>query len=370
MRAMRKYLYESRQHGRLRRGYVRARSIDEAKEMVAEGMFGDAVLLDDDNIAALREAGEKDGAPVDLEVDIMTRYRPSALALMYVAVKRNWVLGIIALAGLWWWLRTGELGWAVASVGLWAAAIAFPGWAQWEQNHMWRTFWAGDYAASERSARRLRAVPLFRAMGAAHIELDSRIAAALVKQGRGDEAMAMMEAWIGSGRVPAATPLVKLAELHFIAGRPADYIATLERVLAESGEADYALIDVGQVNARMGEEGRAEELLGRVRIESMGPLHHAFRDWGQGVLLLRRGDPQAALPLLARAAEHFQAMGANPVTWGGIALCAGYLCVAMARSGRRPEAKAMFASVEPIVTRHGEDRLLGWLRDEGLLARA
>lgn len=365
---MNKYLYESRKpDGSVRRGYLRAGSVEEAKEMVAEGMFGEAALLDDDNSAAIRAAGEREGAPEDLEVDILTRYKPSVVALMFIAVKRNWLLAVVALAGVGWSLHSGQAGWAVVAVGLWAAAIAFPGWAQWEQNHMMRTFWAGDYAASERSARRLCAVPLFRAMGTAHLELESRIAAAMAKQGRVQEAIAMIQAWDGSGRVPPTTPLIKLAELYFVAGRPDDYVATLERVLELSGEADYALIDVGQVNARMGSEARAAELLARVDIESMGPLHHAFRDWGEGVLELRRARPDAALPCLARAAEHFQAMGANPLTWGAIALCVGYLSVAMARTGRRTEAKAMFASVAGIVSRHAEERLRQWLQDEGLL---
>jgi hypothetical protein len=369
---MRKYLYEGRKpDGTPRRGYVRAQSAAEARQMIRDGMFGEAILLDDDNVAALRESGEKDGAPADLEVDIMTRYRPSAVALMFIAIKRNWLLGAVALAGLGWSLQGGHPAWGMVAVSLWAAAIVFPGWAQWEQNHMWRTFWAGDYAASERSARRLLAIPIFRAMGTAHLEIESRIAAARMKQGHEQEAMRMMQAWVGSERVPPMTPLIKLAELHFLARRWDEYLAGLERVLEASGEADYALIDVGQVSARLGDPARAEELLGRVDVSVMGALHHAFLDWGRGVLDLRRGRDEEALPKLARAAEHFQALGENPLTWGAISLCVGYLSVAMARTGRRAEARAMLASVAAIVGRHGEDRLLEWLQAEGMpVARA
>jgi hypothetical protein len=220
------------------------------------------------------------------------------------------------------------------------------------------------------SARRLRHFARFSGLHASMVEMDSRIAASLVKLGRKPEADALLEAWQGSEEIPATLVMTKKADLEFLARNWTAYLAAMERIYHAAGEADYAKIDLGQVTARVGEDTeRAAALLDAVDNSAMGPLHHAFTDWGRGVLALRAGRNDEALARLAASVDAMQQMIENPIIWGALSLSTAYLCVAMARTGRREAAAQMFAGVRSIAEWHGEDRLLGWLREEGLLAR-
>lgn len=366
---MRKYLYEARtREGEEKRGYVSAGSLAEAKAQVQGEGFLEYTLLDDDNTAQLREAMEAAGFEADAEVDLLGRYHPSAVGLMAIAVRKNWIALVVVLgfaAALWIW------GYPVGSLVLvlvCAGTVAFPGWVQWEQNQLYRRFWAADYEGSIRSARRLRRFAKASGLQASMVEMDARIAGALVKLGRKGEADALMNAWQGSDKVPATLVMTKKADLEFLARNWAAYVAAIERIYHAAHEADYAKIDLGQVTARLGDDDeRAGALLAAVDNSAMGPLHHAFTEWGRGVLALRAGRNDEALGRLAASVDAMQQMIENPIIWGALSLSTAYLCVAMARTGRGEAARQMFAGVRPIVEWHGEDRLIQWLRAEGLL---
>ena len=58
-----------------------------------------------------------------------------------------------------------------------------------------------------------------------------------------------------------------------------------------------------------------------------------------------------------------QSQAAHPHAWGALSIVTAYLCVAMARTGRKDAARELYATVRSIVSFYGEDRLLAWLRE-------
>lgn len=366
--AQRKYLYEAKGgDGKVRSGYMAADTFAQAREQLLAQGFRDVALIDDDLTAELRLFGERDGnvAP-GADMDLSLRYRPTAWSVAWLALRVNglWVVGAFLLAAYLW--SAGSPGWAFVLLALVLLPATFPAWVQWRENEILREFWRGNYESSERIARRIRGMGFLARSPAGQLELDGRIAAAMVKRGDLAGAIALLAPWQGSDKVPAPTPLIKLANLHFLARDWPRYIEAQDRIL-ESTQADFARIDLAQVLARMGDDdARAHALLDGVDTRALGPLQLAFIGWGRGVLALRAGRDEAALRELAQAVDEMQKMGGNPLVWGALALSTGYLCVAMARCGLGERARAMFASVQAIVERHGEDRLLEWLREASL----
>lgn len=367
---MRKYLYQARAGGgEPVSGYIEAESSLGARDSLAARGLSEIAVIDDDLSAEVRAIAEREGVEPDVEIDFLTRYEPTSWGLALVAVRRNlvWIVLGLALAA---WLAV--VGWylfaALALAGI-AALPAFPAWVQWQQNEMHREFWRGRYDASERIARRLRDMRFHAHAPSIRAELDARIAGSMAKRGDLAGALAMVAAWEGSEHVPAATHLNRVAHLHFLSRDWSRYLELMERIERESAGADFARIDLAQVLARMGDDDlRAAELLDGLDPGGLGPMHQAFIGWARGVLALRAGRNEAALDELSRAVAAIQTMAANPVTWGAVALATGYLCVAMARQGMADRARAMLATVRPIVEAHAEDRLLDWLRAEGLLS--
>jgi hypothetical protein len=370
--AQRKYLYEARGgDGKVRNGYMAADTFAQAREQLLAQGLRDVALIDDDLTAELRLFGERAGnvAPGS-DMDLALRYRPTAWSAAWLALKVNgaWVVAAFLLAAYLW--SAGSPGWAGVLLALVLLPATFPAWVQWRENEILREFWRGRYESSERIARGMRGMRFVAKSPSAQLELDGRIAAAMVKRGDLPGAIAVLAPWQGSDKVPPPTPLIKLANLHFLARDWPRYVDAQDTIL-EATQADFARIDLAQVLARMGDDdARAQALLDAVDTRALGPLQLAFIGWGRGVLALRAGSNDAALRELAHAVNEMQKTGENPVVWGALALSTGYLCVAMARCGLGERARAMFASVHRIVEWHGEDRLLEWLRAEGLLSQS
>lgn len=367
--AERKYLYEAKDaQGRPRSGYVEAVAFADARAKLSSQGLADIVVIDDDLTAELRAFAERDGVAPDSDVDLLTRYKPSAWGMAAVAFRKSWIWNTVSLAvAAWLWL-SGSPWWALALAVVTVLPIVFPAWIQWRQNEVSREFWRGNYESSERIARKLRGMGFISKVPTVLLELDSRIASAMVKRGDLPGALAVLAPWAESDRVPHATYLIKKGNLHFLARDWPAYIAAMEAVL-EATRADFARIDLAQVLARMGDDdARAKALLDGIDTAALSSLHIAFIGFGRGVLALRAGRNDEALRELAHAVDGMQAMGENPLMWGALSVATGYLCVAMARCGLNERARTMFASVRTMVEWHAEDRLLEWLRAEKLTA--
>lgn len=264
----------------------------------------DVAVIDDDLGAELRLFGEREGnvAP-GADMDLALRYRPTAWSAAWLALRANglWVAGAILLAACLW--SAGWTGWAYGIFALLLPLATFPAWVQWRENEILREFWRGNYGSSERIARGLRGMRFVARSPTAQLELDGRIAAAMAKRGDLAGAIALLEPWQGSDKVPAPTPLVKLANVYFLARDWPRYIQAHDRML-ESTQADFARIDLAQVLARMGDDdARAGALLDAVDTRAFGPLQLAFIGLGRGVLALRAGRDEDALRELARAGD-------------------------------------------------------------------
>lgn len=363
-----KYLYEAKDKGgKPSSGYVEAPSFDEARSRLAARGMNEVVVIDDDLTAELRMFAERDGVTPDSDVDLLTRYRPSAWAMAMVALRKSALWNVASLLVAAWLWYSGSPWWAAAMVAVTVLPIAFPAWIQWRQNEIGREFWRGNYDASERIARKLRGMGFIAKVPTVLLELDSRIASAMVKRGDLEGALAVLAPWAASDKVPHATYLIKVGGLYFLARDWPRYIGAMEGVL-EATQADFARIDLAQVLARMGDDdARAQALLDAADTAGLSSLHLSFIGFGRGVLALRAGRNDEALRELAHSVDGMQAMGENPLIWGALSVATGYLSVAMARCGLTERARAMFAPVRQLVEWHAEDRLLEWLRAEKLL---
>ncbi len=367
---MMKYLYEAKTaSGTATSGYVDAISVADARERLKAQGFLDAVVMDDDLTAALRASAVEHGDMVaDSDVDMLVRYKPSAWRFALLAARRNGLLNLVFAGVAIFLFATAGPGPALAVAGIALAMAAFPGWIAWQQNELYRRFWAGDWDASERIARRLRKLWFVQSAPAILLELDSRIASALVKKGDLAGAMRLMEPWKSSNKVPGQAVVVKIGGLNFLARDWKAWLAAQERGFEMSGGADTSRIDVAQVLARVGnDDARATALLDEVGTAGLASLPIAFMQWGRGVIALNRGKNDEALEHMAVCVDEMQKTGENPLFWGALANATGYLALAMARTGRRDAAVTMLADVKSIVQWYAEDRLLDGLRAEGML---
>ena len=365
----RKYLFEGRdQRGGAQSGYIEAESVDQARERLELRGLQEAVLLDDDLGADTRRLGEESGFTADSSVDLFSRYHSGVAAIALLAVRKNAVLIAIGALLAAYLAFSGSHAWALGVAACDLLLVAFPAWTQWQHNELYARFWRRDYEGSERVARRLAAVPMLRRVKPLRLELDGSIAGARICRGRTAEGFAIMSAWEADADMPRPMVLAKMSGLYFLARDWPGYLGVLEEALQASGNADYARIDLAQSLARVGDDdARARELLAGVNARALGPLHLAFIAWAEGVLALRAGDDPRALQALTRAVAQMEKIASNPVLWGALALCIGYLAVALARTGARDRAAEALAMVQPIVETHAEDRLIGWLRDAGLV---
>ena len=369
--AQRKYLYTGRtSRGEEHGGFVVADSVAAATEQVRGLGLDRVAVLDDETSAQLRELWEREGGITsDAAFELRLRESPTALGQAWSALRLNakwnvFVLAIVAaLAGF------GHPAIALVVAALNFAFLLLPARTQWQQNEIHRAYWRGDYAASERIARKLRGASWLQNAPAALLELDARIASARLKQGDRAGAHALLAPWLHSDKVPRAAAQAKVAHLYFV-GREWDaYVEAMEAVHRERPEDPTRVIDLGQTLARMGgDPARARQLLESVDTAAFGDLPLAFVAWGRGVVSLREGDDATAVNELGAAVAHLQAQAGNPMLWGAIAIATGYLAVALARTGRRDLALSMHGAVAAIVASHAEDPLLDMLRAERLAA--
>jgi len=364
----RTYLFEATQRGKRAAGHIEAASVAEARERLVAAGHSDVVIHDDDFMADQRTMSEKElGFSRPVAIEMLVKRNPTALALMAYAARQNGLtlavsfglLAIFAVFGATWW------AWAiVGSVTAYLVyMIARAGYVQWLQNEIYRSFWAADWKRSELLATRLRRSSLVATLDSAKLELDARIAACRVMSGRAEDGYRMLEPW-------AAHPnyRVKKATLRYYAHDFMGALAIHEEIFADTGM-DTARIDLAQNLARYADDDRrATELLDGLDPAKIVPAQAAFVGLGRGVLALKSGANEEALRHLATAMEVFQEMAANPLAWGSVSICSGYLAVALARAGDRDKARAFLAPLRAIVERHAEPRLLGWLRAEGMLS--
>jgi hypothetical protein len=364
----RKYLYEATARGERATGHVAADSVADARQRLVASGHSDVVIHDDDFMADLRTAGEKElGIARPAEIEMLVKRNPTALGFMAYAARRNWLdiaiavvlLGIFSFVGVPWWVWA----FALVSMAVTIYAIALPGWLQWQQNEMHKAFWAGDWTRSESIAARLRRLRAVKKLDSVKLELDGRIAACWIMKGRVEEGYRLLDPWVSHPNY-----WIKLGGLHYYARDWKGALAIQERIFG-AGERDSSRIDLAQMLARHSDDdARAAELLDALDSSAAVPAQIAFIGLARGVLALKSDANEEALGHLSVAVNQFQEMAANPLTWGSVAIGCGYLAVALSRTGDPKRARLFLEPLRPVVERHAEDRLIGWLRAEGLLS--
>jgi hypothetical protein len=364
----RKYLYEATTRGNRATGHVDADSVADARQRLVASGHSDVVIHDDDFVADLRAAGEKElGFARPAEIEMLIKRNPTALAFMAYSARKNWLNIVVAIVLLFLFAVARVAWWAWGFVLVYVAfaiyTIALPGWAQWQQNELYRAFWAGNWKRSKSIASRLRQSGLVKKLDSVKLELDKRIAACWIMEGRVDEGYRLMGLWASHPNYWGA-----LVTLRYYARDWAGALEIEERIFRETGR-DTSRIDLAQMLARYADDdARAKELLDGLDPEKIVPAQAAFIGLARGVVALKSTSNEEALRHLSVAMNQFQKMAVNPLTWGSVALCSGYLAVALSRMGDSRRARLFLEPLRHIVERHAEDRLIGWLRAEQLLS--
>lgn len=121
--------------------------------------------------------------------------------------------------------------------------------------------------------------------------------------------------------------------------------------------------DLALMLARHGEVDEAQQLMAAIAPAQLPPMAEAFRFWIDGLAALHRQQLPQAMGLLTQAGDTFLRLGRQlPATWPSLAVCTGDLALAMAWSGRVPEARQTLQPVLAMVKAHMEPQRLALLR--------
>jgi len=199
-------------------------------------------------------------------------------------------------------------------------------------------------------------------------DIDVRLACVEAHQGRLDAAVASLEHW--RPQIAAKAPGMFEARLASVysAARDYDTFVRLMEQAAELGRQDPSrMVDVALAHARFGDLRRARDVLDSVDVKLLTPTGQKFVTYVKGILLVREGHPELAIPDLRTATDGFLELSLkSSAGWVALAMSSGYLAVALARCGQRDEAQAVIAPVLPILLVHAEKPLMDALQDDVL----
>lgn len=195
-------------------------------------------------------------------------------------------------------------------------------------------------------------------------DLDVCLAGIYARDHALSDALARLAPWRARLRTRPGAFDAAVAGVHLMAGDTAGHVAALARAQQQAPQDASRRLELALAEARFGDLGRAEALLGDALA---GPVaRHGRAAWARGLLQLRRGRPEApatldgaVIQLAAEAAAH--------EAWIALAACACDHAIALHQAGRSPAARARIAAAWPVLQHHATVPLLRMLEADGLL---
>lgn len=351
-------------------GFVEAASIRAAREQLANGGMSEIVLHQDPALGGTDSRHLEGLNPHQLRelarVSIAAMRRPGLVStLRDVAWLNRWWLAV-DLALVAWGVYSGSFWLTLIGVLLVAWPFALSLWTyrhSGRYNALLRAFAVGDWPRVRRLAELLRPFsPRIEHMG---FDLDLRVAWIAARDGRLQEALAMVERW----REPLATSPglfeQRIASLYYAGGSRQGFVRTMAEAHAAAPDEPSRTMDLALAHARFGDAAEAQRLLDSVDRALLPAFGAGFVAWTEGLIRLRRQEP-GALERLGEAVSTFLASAANPVFWTGLAFCTCDHAVALTMAGHKDQARRELAQVWPILQAHGDRALLRMLESDGL----
>jgi hypothetical protein len=331
-------------------------SVEHIRAMLEREAYRDIEFHDDEVTATLRTQRPDSGKPHSaaayrMEAELMRKpggasvwknaIRSQAIVLILVACAIGY--GLWARSALWvalpllmlivwlWLVRRG-----VAQVDLYNALL--------------KATARGDLPLVESLLSKMKAAPAAQDNEQLQTDLVFREAGLLARRGQLDRALAIVDHLRASPSYASTAGLFesRVASIHYGAERLDGFVQNMERAYELSAQGQMQRLDLAFAHARAGDRTRVPALLAGVERSNLPAIHNAIYTASEGICLLRDGNARDAADLLTTAMDGLQPFAANPAVWPFHGIIAGFRALALARDGRRDEARDALAAWQEI----------------------
>lgn len=312
--------------------------------------FREIELIDDEITASLRAQWPENLKPKSAsEYQFEARLRKGPVSngsWWWQAVRNNWLLLVLAFAGIAWGVWRGSPGTVIAVlavVALWFWLVVRGQALAKEYNALLAAFARGELDEADAVIERLLASSTVQGNDQMCADLLYRRACVLARRGRLEDGLALVGSLEQAPHAGNGVHLSMVASIHYSADRLDDFIDGLERACEASGRNNTMLLDLAFAHVRMGDPQRAAALLSQVQPKLLPavqqPVHRAIA----GITHLREGDHAQAAAILQEAVTAIDAFAANPAVWPFNGMLSGYLALALLGCDRREDARTALA---------------------------
>lgn len=350
-----------------------AASIEHARMALEQAGYSDIEFVDDESLSQMRTQRSVELQPktrAEFRFEAKLRKGRNLKVIFLEAIRRNkWLLLLLcasvaygAYQGFSSWFWGGVLG----LIGT-AVEILLKNRAGGIYDELMRATARGDLDKAEILLEKMQSQSLARKHEQIRVDLIFRKAVLLARRGRIEEGLALVESLRGNSQARKGMFESRTSSIYYGAGRIADFVSWQEKAYEASGHAALQKVDFAFVLARFGDIGRSRELLNEIDVRNLIPSHKAVFQAAQGICFLReRGVAEACRNLTEAVAALAPYANAAP-TWPFQGIIAGYAAIALARDGRRDEARALLDPwkevalncIDPSARRMVESEVLG-----------
>jgi tetratricopeptide (TPR) repeat protein len=355
--------------GKPTEGIVDAATVQDARQRLeGQGLSGVVMYsapgyaIDEAEVAGLGDAELRQLAKLRLTVMARPGLVPALLELARVQLPWLAVAAAVAVYGAY--SDSPSWVWIGIAAGVLPFAVLLWNWRHvGRHNQMLKAFAVGQWAEVRRLCKLLMTrranTPVM------NFEFVLRQAYCDVRERTLDKALARVQPW--SERLADQPGLfeMRISVLYHAAGDWPNFIRMHEESLVPLPGDPSRTLDLALAHARHGDVDRAAELLAGLDKSLLPPWGAGFVHWAEGLVQLRRQQPQA-LATLGLAVTEFLKLAAQPMVWTALGFATQDHALALKAAGRADEARQALAQVWPIVKAHAQPALLYVLETEGL----
>lgn len=343
------------------RGFIDTNSNQAAVRKLAERGYSDVILYDDAAIAMDRS--DLDGlSAIEQEriavFELRMREDPRFITFFLQVLKSSMLVIVIGLAIVAWGI-VGQSLWLTA-IGA-AVAFALPLISLWNYrdvaayDKLQRTFAVGDWDSVVPLVEHLR--PRFTVPQMA-FDLVLREAFIVARRQSIDAALSLVEDF--REHFATHSPGMyesRIAHLYHGVGEYSKFLDLMRDAYDRSSQNPVIGIDLALSEARLGDPGRAAQLLDGISLDQLPPYGEPFVAWARGVISMREGSDDA-LSRLNSAVAGFMALGSNPAVLMSLAMCVGHYSIVLHNSGQSGKAVELASSVIESLKTHADEGML------------
>jgi hypothetical protein len=325
-------------------------SIEHARMRLERDGYRDIEFVDDELTSRLRSEREpmlQPGTPAEarFEAKLMRSGYDRTLIWVEALRRSRWILVAAAVLLGWgaWHGFSASFWCGLAVVALVLLPTALAGKPGARYDALVKACATGDHVQALALIERMQGMPVVQNNASLRVDLVFRKASLLAREGRIDEALALVAPLRADEHLRNGLFESRSASIHYAAGRIVEFVEWQRRSYEASGRGALQSLDLAFVMARYGDIAHARRLLAMLDVANMNAVHKAIRLASQGVCALRERDNAEAATLLGNAVDAFKPFVASAPTWPFQGIVAGYAALAMARGGAQEAARNLLA---------------------------